>query len=66
MKLPKKQILIISLIIVVMAGLIFWFNSSFSDREEMLGIGILGSGAIYGICYWYYRSTGNFGNEKQD
>ena len=46
--------------------LIFWLNSSFSDREEMLGVGILGSALIYGICYWYYKSTGDFNNEKQN
>lgn len=46
--------------------LIFWLNSAFSEREEMLGVGILGSALIYGICYWYYKSTGDFKNEKQD
>ena len=45
--------------------LIFIFNGSFHEREEMLGLGILGSALIYGICFWYYRSTGNF-DEKQD
>ena len=43
--------------------LIFLFNSSFSDRREMLGVGILGSIAIYGICFWYYKSTSNFIDE---
>jgi hypothetical protein len=40
--------------------LIFIFQASFSDREEMLGIGILGSSLIYGICLWYYKSTASF------
>jgi hypothetical protein len=40
--------------------LIFVFNSSFSKNETMLGIGILGSGLIYGITLWYFRSTGEF------
>ena len=40
--------------------LIFWLNSAFSDRRELLGIGILGSILIYGICSWYYKSTADF------
>jgi hypothetical protein len=43
--------------------LIFVFNTTFSKNEEMLGIGILGSSLIYGICLWYFKSTGSF-NEK--
>jgi len=42
---------------------IFIFNSSFTNQEEMLGVGILGSGLIYGIVLWHYKSTGDF-NEK--
>ena len=40
--------------------LIFIFNSSFSDNREMLGIGILGSCLLYGICFWYFKKTGDF------
>ncbi|NOX87823.1 MAG: hypothetical protein GXO77_02275 [Calditrichaeota bacterium] len=43
--------------------LIFIFNYTFSERKEMLGIGILGSALIYGICLWYYKTTANFGEE---
>ncbi|OQY27461.1 MAG: hypothetical protein B6I38_10115 [Anaerolineaceae bacterium 4572_5.1] len=43
--------------------LIFIFHSSFSNTEEMLGIGIMGSALIYGISLWYFKSTGDF-NEK--
>ena len=38
--------------------LIFVFNSSFSNNEEMLGVGILGSSLIYGLCLLYFRSMG--------
>jgi hypothetical protein len=44
--------------------LIFIFHTSFPNQEEMLGIGILGSAGIYGICLWYYKSTSDFANEK--
>ena len=44
---------------------IFIFNSKFSDNEEMLGTGILGSILIYFACLWYYKTTGKF-DEKQD
>ncbi len=44
--------------------IIFLFNSSFSDNEEMLGIGIMGSAAIYGVLVWYYKSTSDFLGEK--
>jgi len=40
--------------------LIFLFNSSFAKNETMLGIGILGSGLIYGISLWHIKSTGEF------
>ena len=43
---------------------IFIFNSSFTNNEEMLGIGILGSSAIYGVLLWYYKSTSEFLNEE--
>lgn len=45
--------------------LIFIFHSSFNKVETMLGVGILGSALIYGICLWYYRRTGAF-NVDQD
>lgn len=45
--------------------LIFIFHGKFSNQEEMLGIGIMGSALIYGICLWYYKSTANF-NEQQN
>lgn len=44
---------------------IFIFNASFSKSETMLGLGILGSALLYGICLWYYRSMGGF-DENQD
>ncbi len=40
--------------------LIFIFRSSLPDPEEMLGVGIMGSALIYGICLWYYKSRGGF------
>jgi len=40
--------------------LIFLFNSSFAKNETMLGIGILGSGLIYGISLWHIKLTGEF------
>jgi hypothetical protein len=40
--------------------LIFLFHSSFSEPEEMLGIGIMGSALIYGISLWYYKTSGDF------
>ncbi|MBG7610568.1 MAG: hypothetical protein IZT55_06845 [Anaerolineae bacterium] len=43
--------------------LIFIFHTSFSDREEMLGIGMLGSALIYGIFLLYYKRTGDFNAE---
>jgi hypothetical protein len=43
---------------------IFMLNDSFTNNEEMLGIGILGASAIYGLYYWYYKSTGNFSDAK--
>jgi Na+/proline symporter len=42
---------------------IFIFNNKFTNNEEMIGIGILGSALIYGISLFYYRSTAGF-NEK--
>ncbi|MBT3241310.1 MAG: hypothetical protein HON98_03530 [Chloroflexi bacterium] len=44
--------------------IIFIFNNSFTNNEEMLGIGILGSSAIYGVLLWYYKSTSDFLSEK--
>ena len=43
--------------------LIFIFHSSFTNTEEMLGIGIMGSALIYGISLWYYKSSGDFDEE---
>jgi hypothetical protein len=43
--------------------LIFIFNSSFTKAEPMLGVGILGSALIYGICLWYYKTTGAFNED---
>ena len=43
--------------------LIFIFHTSFSNQEEMLGIGILGSALIYGISLWYHKSSGDFSAE---
>ena len=40
--------------------LIFIFNTAFTETEEMLGVGILGSALIYGLCLWYFRTTGTF------
>ena len=42
---------------------IFIFNSKFSDREEMLGIGILGSAALYGISWFQLKLSGHQGAE---
>jgi hypothetical protein len=39
---------------------IFIFNTSFSENEEMLGFGILGSALIYGLLLWYFRKTSDF------
>jgi len=39
---------------------IFIFHTRFRNQEEMPGIGILGSAAIYGGCLLYYRSKGGF------
>lgn len=44
--------------------IIFIFHTSFPNQEEMLGIGILGSAGIYGLCLWYYKATSEFANEK--
>jgi hypothetical protein len=43
---------------------IFIFHYRIPSPEMMLGIGVLGSGAIYGYWLWYYRSTGEFADEK--
>lgn len=39
---------------------LYLFYSAVGGEYEQLGIGILGSALIYGICLWYYRSTGKF------
>lgn len=44
---------------------IYIFHAYFPNVEEMLGIGFMGSALIYGICIWYYKSTGKF-NEKSN
>ena len=38
---------------------IFLFNSKFQDREEMLGVGILGSAALFGICWFMLKLRGH-------
>lgn len=43
--------------------LIYLFHSSFTDPEEMLGLGFIGSALIYGIFRWYYKTSGNFHEE---
>ena len=43
--------------------LIFIFQTSFTKTQEMLGIGVLGSAAIYGLFLWYFRTTGKFDEE---
>lgn len=45
-------------------GLIFIFHGSFSEPEEMLGVGILGSALIYGCCLWYFKTTQNFNDSN--
>jgi glucan phosphoethanolaminetransferase (alkaline phosphatase superfamily) len=44
--------------------LIFIFNSYFNKHETMLGIGVLGSAAIYGYFLWHYRTSGIFDEES--
>lgn len=43
--------------------LIYLFHSSFTNQEEMLGLGIMGSALIYGISLWYYKTSGDFNEE---
>ena len=43
---------------------IFVFNSRFSDAEEMLGIGILGSAALYGLCWFQLKIRGHQGADQ--
>jgi hypothetical protein len=43
---------------------IFVFNSKFSDAEEMLGIGILGSAALYGLCWFHLKIRGHQGADQ--
>ncbi|NQV14589.1 hypothetical protein HQ531_03955 [bacterium] len=38
--------------------LIFIFRNKFPDSEEMLGIGIMSSAAIYGFTWLYMKKTG--------
>jgi hypothetical protein len=38
---------------------IFLFNSKFEDREEMLGIGIMGSAALFGLCWLHLKLRGH-------
>ena len=44
---------------------IFVFNSKFSDAEEMLGIGILGSAALYGLCWFQLNIRGHQGADQE-
>ena len=43
---------------------IFVFNSKFSDAEEMLGVGILGSAALYGLCWAQLKIRGHQGADQ--
>ncbi len=40
--------------------LIFVFNSAFTKNETMIGVGVLGSGLIYGVSLWYFKRTSAF------
>lgn len=42
---------------------IFIFHTRFTNQEEMLGLGIMGSAAIYGGCILYFKSKGGFSEE---
>jgi hypothetical protein len=44
---------------------IFMFNSVFEDAEEMLGFGILGSAALYGLAWFHLEQFGH-GSADQD
>lgn len=44
---------------------IFVFNSKFSEREEMLGVGIMGSAALYGLC-WFWLKHRSHERAQQD
>ena len=35
------------------------FRSVFPDPEEMLGVGILGMGALYGCCWFHLKIRGH-------
>ena len=44
-------------------SLFYWmmlmlFQDSFRNTDEIFGVAILGSAAIYGIALWYYRRSG--------
>ena len=39
---------------------IFIFHTRFTNQEEMLGLGIMGSAAIYGFSIFYFKSKGGF------
>ena len=38
--------------------MIFIFRDKFPDSEEMLGIGMMGSAALYGLIWLYLKKTG--------
>ena len=42
---------------------IFLFHTHFRNQEEMLGLGIMGSAAIYGGSILYFKSKGGFSEE---
>ena len=44
--------------------IIFIVQDSFIEPRTMLGVGILGSAAIYGVCLLYFKSTQNFNNSN--
>ncbi len=37
---------------------IFFLNDIIDKNERIIGIGVLGSGLIYGVYLWYYRLKG--------
>ena len=44
--------------------IIFIFSDVFTNPRTMIGIGILGSAATYGICLLYSRLTPNFSHSN--
>lgn len=44
--------------------IIFVLQDLFADTKTLLGLGILGSALIYGICLWYFKNTHHFNDES--